>query len=82
MFWRLPGPPKVCKITAFMAIIMGLGLLSYILLAFRYIRGSHLLGKCRRIDSYDSESSQFFKPPFPHYVPYPQHLCNNPRGRP
>ena len=28
--------PKVCKIMAFMAIIMGLGLLFYILLGFRY----------------------------------------------
>ena len=27
--------PKVCKIIAFMAIIMGLGLLFYILLGFR-----------------------------------------------
>ena len=27
--------PKVCKIMAFMAIIMGLGLLFYILLGFR-----------------------------------------------
>ena len=31
----LPGPPKVCKIMAFMAIVMGLGLLFYILLGFR-----------------------------------------------
>ena len=31
----LPGPPKVCKIMAFMDIIMGLGLLFYILLGFR-----------------------------------------------
>ena len=29
--------PKVCKIIAFMAIIMGLGLLFYILLGFRYV---------------------------------------------
>ena len=28
--------PKVCKIVAFMAVIMGLGLLFYILLGFRY----------------------------------------------
>ena len=31
----LPGPPKVCKIMAFMAIIGGFGLLFYILLGFR-----------------------------------------------
>ena len=30
--------PKVCKIMAFMAIIMGLGLLFYILLGSRYSR--------------------------------------------
>ena len=30
------GTPKVCKIMAFMAVIMGLGLLFYILLGFRY----------------------------------------------
>ena len=29
--------PKVCRIVAFMAIIMGLGPLFYILLGFRYI---------------------------------------------
>ena len=29
--------PKVCKIMAFMAIILGLGLLFYILLGFRYL---------------------------------------------
>ena len=29
--------PKVCKIMAFMAVILGLGLLFYILLGFRYI---------------------------------------------
>ena len=29
-------PPKVCKIMALMAVIMGLGLLFYILLGFRY----------------------------------------------
>ena len=29
--------PKVCKIMAFMAITMGLGLLFYILLGFRYL---------------------------------------------
>ena len=29
--------PKVCKIMAFRAVIMGLGLLFYILLGFRYI---------------------------------------------
>ena len=28
--------PKVCKIMAFMIVIMGLGLLFYILLGFRY----------------------------------------------
>ena len=28
--------PKVCKMMAFMAIIMGLGLLFYILFGFRY----------------------------------------------
>ena len=28
--------PKVCKIMAFMAVIMGLGLLFYILLGFRH----------------------------------------------
>ena len=28
--------PKVCKIMTFMAIILGLGLLFYILLGFRY----------------------------------------------
>ena len=33
-FLGLPGPPKVCKIIAFMAVIMGLGLLFYILLGF------------------------------------------------
>ena len=33
----LPGPPKVCRIMAFMAIIMGLGLLFYIPLGFRYM---------------------------------------------
>ena len=34
--WNLvPGPQKVCKIMAFMAIIMRLGLLFYILLGFR-----------------------------------------------
>ena len=32
---RSIGPPKVCKIMAFWAIIMGLGLLFYILLGFR-----------------------------------------------
>ena len=31
----IPEAPEVCKITAFMAIIMGLGLLFYILLGFR-----------------------------------------------
>ena len=31
----LPGPQKVCKRMAFMAIIMSLGLLFYILLGFR-----------------------------------------------
>ena len=31
----LPGPPTVCRIMAFMAIIMGLGPLVYILLGFR-----------------------------------------------
>ena len=30
--------PKVCKIMALMAFIMGLGLLFYILLGFKYIR--------------------------------------------
>ena len=34
--WRPTWAPKVCKIMAFMAIIMGLGLLFYILLGFRY----------------------------------------------
>ena len=28
----LPGPPKVCKIMALMAVVMGLGLLFHILL--------------------------------------------------
>ena len=32
---RSTWTPKVCKITAFMAVIMGLGLLFYILLGFR-----------------------------------------------
>ena len=32
--WDLPGP-KVCKMMAFMVIIMGLGLLFYILLGSR-----------------------------------------------
>ena len=32
---ELPGPPKVCKIMAFMAVIMVLGLLFYILLRAR-----------------------------------------------
>ena len=32
---RFTWTPKVCKIMAFMAIIMGLGLLFYILLGFR-----------------------------------------------
>ena len=31
----IPWTPKVCKIVAFMAVIMGLGLLFYILLGFR-----------------------------------------------
>ena len=31
----VPGPLKVCKIVALLAIIMGLGLLFYILLGFR-----------------------------------------------
>ena len=31
----IPGPQKYVKIIAFMAIIMGLGLLFYILLGFR-----------------------------------------------
>ena len=30
-------PPKVCKIMAFMAVIMGLGPLFYILLGFRHL---------------------------------------------
>ena len=34
-FMVLTWTPKVCKIMAFMAIIMGLGLLFYILLGFR-----------------------------------------------
>ena len=33
---RSTWTPKVCKIMAFMAILMGLGLLFYILLGFRY----------------------------------------------
>ena len=33
---RTTWTPKVCKIMAFMAIIMGLGPLFYILLGFRY----------------------------------------------
>ena len=32
---ELPEPPKVCKIMALMAVIMGLGLLFHILLGFR-----------------------------------------------
>ena len=32
----IPGPPKVCKIMAFMAVIIGLGLLFYILSGSRY----------------------------------------------
>ena len=36
--------PKVCKIMAFMAIIMGLGLLFYILLGFRYCCSSPARG--------------------------------------
>ena len=32
---HVPGPPKVCRIMAFIAIIMGLGLLFYILLGSR-----------------------------------------------
>ena len=32
---RITWTPKVCKIMAFMAVIMGLGLLFYILLGFR-----------------------------------------------
>ena len=31
----IPYTPKVCKIMAFMAMIMGLGLLFYILLGFK-----------------------------------------------
>ena len=34
LLWSLPGP-QVCKIMAFMAVILGLGLLFYILLGFR-----------------------------------------------
>ena len=34
-FRGLPGPPKVCKIMAFMAILGGSGPLFYILLGFR-----------------------------------------------
>ena len=33
---RITQTPKVCEIMACMAILMGLGLLSYILLGFRY----------------------------------------------
>ena len=36
--------PKVCKIMAFMAVIMGLGLLCYILLGFRQGLGFKFLG--------------------------------------
>ena len=41
--------PKVCKIVAFMVIIMGLGLLLYILLGFRYalIKVELGLWRCR-----------------------------------
>ena len=34
--------PKVCRVMAFMAIIMGLRLLSYILLGFRYTYNLHI----------------------------------------
>ena len=34
--------PKVCQIMAFMAVIMGLGLLFYILLGFRLGLGSRV----------------------------------------
>ena len=33
---QIPGPQKVCKTIAFMAVITGLGLLFYILFGFRY----------------------------------------------
>ena len=50
----LPKPPKVCKIMAFMAIILGLGLLFYILLGFRY---SYLAVRCCQAASLTSRSS-------------------------
>ena len=37
--------PKVCKIMAFMAVNMGLGLLFYILMGFRYYLWGKLSGK-------------------------------------
>ena len=37
--YDLPGPQKIYKIMTFMAVIMALGLLFYILLGFRYLPG-------------------------------------------
>ena len=52
--------PKVCKIMAFMAIIMGLGLLFYILLGFRYFysrqrRSRHKQLQFKRMWSFPEE---------------------------
>ena len=36
LIWISSWTPKICKMTAFRAVIMGLGLLFHILLRFRY----------------------------------------------
>ena len=60
--------PKVCKIMAFMAIIMGLGLVFYILLGFRYMF-------C------DETLNLHLQALYPHYSPdLRTNTYHNPRG--